>query len=141
MIIFTFLVLQHFIIISSSYKVLFSCVSTTYIYIKHLNILLQSVSESWGLHCVVLFVFSAACLLSGHHHCHHPVSVGGSSFPMSTMFTHTITLTATPRTHEATLTLSKQTSTSVCKTLRDNILQVGRFIDSFTQLRIAVIKP
>lgn len=36
----------------------------------------------------VLFLFSAACFVPGHHHSHHPVSVGGSSFPMSATHTH-----------------------------------------------------
>lgn len=31
--------------------------------------------------------------MSGHHHSHHPVSVGGSSFSMSTIFTYTVELT------------------------------------------------
>lgn len=41
--------------------------------------------------CVYYLCFLLLAFVSGHHHSHHPVSVGGSSFPMSTMFTHTHT--------------------------------------------------
>lgn len=38
---------------------------------------------------IYLCFFACFAFVSGHHHSHHPVSVGGSSFPMSAMHTHT----------------------------------------------------
>lgn len=98
-----------------------------------INCTLVSLSRSFHVAYILFFIcFLLLAFVSGHHHSHHPVSVGGSSFPMSTIFTHTITLTAPPCTHETTLWLSKQTFTFAYITLTCNIQLVVQFIKSVT---------
>ncbi len=62
-----------------------------------------------SFHLVYILLFYLCFLLlafvSGHHHSHHPVSVGGSSFPMSTMLTHNHTHSTTTHLWEYTVTI------------------------------------
>lgn len=106
--------------------------------------LLQS---KWGINAALVSWSRASCFLlfylcflllafvSGHHHSHHPVSVGGSSFPMLTILTHTHTYTQQQHHHHAyvrLLWLWKQTFTLVYRTLRCNIRQVVQVIKCAT---------
>ena len=93
---------------------------------------------SFGLVHVLLFYlcFLLLAFVSGHHHSHHPVSVGGSSFPMSTMFTHTITHSQAPP-HTQRQHCDYQSKHCPLLIQQQSVIysKLGQFIDFVTQVQ------
>lgn len=108
--------LSYFIILSN--YMYFLCVNCTFS-------MKQCCCRTSLFHLVYIQLFYLCFLLlafvSGHHHSHHPVSVGGSSFPMSTMFTHNHTRSNTTHLWDDTVTIKAHFYLCVCVTLPYNI--------------------
>lgn len=123
--------LSYFIILSNC--MYFLCVN-------HTVSIRQCCWRTSRFHLVYIQLFYLCFLLlafvSGHHHSHHPVSVGGSSFPMSTMFTHNHTCSNTTHLWDDTVTIKAHFYVFVCVcNTAVQYKQVGQFINFVAQHR------